>query len=74
VLTQTTRNQAAALGLKAPTEIQAQVIPEIIKGGHVVMASHTGSGKTLAYLLPVVRRARRTPRQAPPAAAWARVR
>jgi hypothetical protein len=68
------RAQAAALGLKAPTEIQAQVIPEIIKGGHVVMASHTGSGKTLAYLLPVVRRARRHARKAPPAAAWARVR
>jgi len=50
--------QVEALNLKAPTEIQAQVIPEILKGGHVVMASHTGSGKTLAYLLPVVQHLR----------------
>ncbi len=47
--------QAEALGLKAPTEIQSAVIPAILEGGHVVMASHTGSGKTLAFLLPLVR-------------------
>ena len=51
--------QAEALGLKTATEIQVQAIPEIVKGGHVVMASHTGSGKTLAFLLPVVRASRR---------------
>ena len=45
-----------ALGLKVPTEIQAQVIPEVLGGtDHLVLASHTGSGKTLAFLLPLVR-------------------
>jgi superfamily II DNA/RNA helicase len=48
--------QVDALGLLSPTEVQAQVIPEVLKGSsHLVMASHTGSGKTLAFLLPVAR-------------------
>lgn len=47
--------QVIALGLASPTEIQKAVIPEIIAGKNLVMASHTGSGKTLAFLLPLVR-------------------
>lgn len=46
--------QVASLGLKSPTEIQKAVIPEIMAGRNLVMASHTGSGKTLAFLLPLV--------------------
>ena len=33
---------------------QTAAIPEILRGGDVLLASHTGSGKTLAYLLPLV--------------------
>ncbi|MFI3225819.1 MAG: DEAD/DEAH box helicase [Clostridia bacterium] len=36
-----------------PTDVQAQSIPEILKGENVIMKSQTGSGKTLAYLLPI---------------------
>jgi len=35
--------------------LQSAAIPEILKGGDLLLASHTGSGKTLAYLLPLVR-------------------
>ena len=47
--------QATSLGLCKPTEIQRTVIPEILAGRSVVMASHTGSGKTLGFLLPMAR-------------------
>jgi superfamily II DNA/RNA helicase len=37
-----------------PTEIQTEVIPQMLQGENVMCVSHTGSGKTLAYLLPAV--------------------
>ena len=55
-LTLACARQVESLGLKAPTEIQSQVIPEVLGGSsHLVLASHTGSGKTLAFLLPLAR-------------------
>ncbi|KAK9915806.1 hypothetical protein WJX75_004286 [Coccomyxa subellipsoidea] len=41
--------------LTTPTEIQAQAVSEVLRGGDVLLASHTGSGKTLAYLLPLIK-------------------
>ncbi|MCE0496043.1 DEAD/DEAH box helicase [Vibrio salinus] len=41
------------IGLKTPTDIQRQVIPEIIQKSDVIAGAQTGSGKTFAYLLPV---------------------
>lgn len=46
------------MGLREPTEIQSMSIPEVSRGGDVLLASHTGSGKTLAYLLPLVQKLR----------------
>lgn len=40
-------------GIEMPTEIQMNVIPEIMRGADVIAKSETGSGKTLAYLLPI---------------------
>eukprot|EP00239_Pterosperma_sp_CCMP1384_P003682 CAMPEP_0197861760 /NCGR_PEP_ID=MMETSP1438-20131217/38018_1 /TAXON_ID=1461541 /ORGANISM="Pterosperma sp., Strain CCMP1384" /LENGTH=604 /DNA_ID=CAMNT_0043479047 /DNA_START=361 /DNA_END=2175 /DNA_ORIENTATION=+ len=40
--------------IRKPTEIQAVGIPEVMKGGNVLLASQTGSGKTLSYLLPMI--------------------
>ncbi|MEC0237663.1 DEAD/DEAH box helicase [Paenibacillus kribbensis] len=37
-----------------PSPVQAQAIPEIMKGKHVLARSQTGTGKTLAYLLPLL--------------------
>src|SRR5699024_8975792 len=37
-----------------PTDIQKQVIPEVLAGKSVIGQSHTGSGKTHAFLLPLL--------------------
>jgi len=36
-----------------PTPIQAQAIPEILKGSDVLAAAQTGTGKTGAFTLPL---------------------
>ncbi len=43
----------AKQGIEVPTEIQRNIIPEILSGKDVIGRSETGSGKTLAYLLPI---------------------
>lgn len=42
------------LGFKGPTLVQAQAIPVILSGRHVLVNAATGTGKTVAYLAPVV--------------------
>ncbi|KAK6233423.1 hypothetical protein QUC31_005829 [Theobroma cacao] len=42
------------LGFEAPTLVQAQSIPVILSGRHVLVNAETGSGKTIAYLAPIV--------------------
>ena len=40
-------------GIRVPTKVQAEVIPEALAGRDVVGQSATGTGKTLAFLLPM---------------------
>lgn len=40
-------------GYKAPTEIQAQAIPEVLNGRDVIALAKTGSGKTAACAIPL---------------------
>ncbi|XP_068307858.1 DEAD-box ATP-dependent RNA helicase 17-like [Pyrus communis] len=42
------------LGFKAPTLVQAQAIPVVLSGSHVLVNAATGTGKTVAYLAPVI--------------------
>lgn len=42
------------LGIREPTTIQAEVIPEVMQGGNVLALAQTGSGKTLAYGAPIL--------------------
>ncbi|KAJ7979208.1 RNA helicase [Quillaja saponaria] len=42
------------MGFEAPTLIQAQAIPVIIAGHHVLVNAATGTGKTVAYLAPII--------------------
>lgn len=45
------------LEMKAPTSIQENTIPALVKGDDdAFLQAQTGSGKTLAYLLPIVQR------------------
>lgn len=37
-----------------PTPVQAQAIPQILKGNDVVAQAQTGTGKTFAFLLPIM--------------------
>lgn len=43
-----------ASGYTEPTEIQAQIIPEMLAGRDVLAQSQTGSGKTAAFALPIL--------------------
>ncbi|AGT09214.1 ATP-dependent RNA helicase RhlE [Paracoccus aminophilus JCM 7686] len=45
-----------AMGLTQPTPIQAQAIPEIIKGRDLLGLAQTGTGKTAAFGLPMLTR------------------
>jgi ATP-dependent RNA helicase DeaD len=44
------------LGFTAPTNIQAQAIPQLLSGRDVVGQSQTGTGKTAAFSLPMLER------------------
>lgn len=43
-------------GIKFPTPIQANCIPEILNGKDCVGAAKTGSGKTFAFALPIIQK------------------
>lgn len=42
------------LGMKIPSPIQDQIIPEILNGNDVIGLAETGTGKTAAFLLPLI--------------------
>ena len=43
-----------ALGFTAPTPVQAQAIPVVLKGRDIVASAQTGTGKTAAFALPTL--------------------
>ena len=53
--------QCRALGMRAPTEVQASCLPPALKGGDVIGCAPTGSGKTAAFALPVLSELSRDP-------------
>lgn len=44
------------LRYESPTEVQARVIPEVLKNKDVIVKSQTGSGKTAAFAIPICER------------------
>ncbi len=51
------------MGLYAPTPIQAEAIPAVLKSADVWATAPTGSGKTLAFALPLLQQHLLRPRQ-----------
>ena len=44
----------ADVGYETPSQIQAQTIPPLLEGRHVVGLAQTGTGKTAAFALPIL--------------------
>ncbi len=59
-------NTLEKLGFTAPTPIQAQAIPEILKGADLRASAQTGTGKTAAFLLPALIRLSQSKRRSGP--------
>jgi ATP-dependent RNA helicase RhlE len=51
-------------GYTTPTPIQAQAIPQVLKGGDLLAAAQTGTGKTAGFALPILHRLLTNPAQA----------
>ncbi|MDE2503141.1 MAG: DEAD/DEAH box helicase, partial [Burkholderiales bacterium] len=43
-------------GYEIPTPIQAQAIPQVLKGGDLLAGAQTGTGKTAGFVLPMLQR------------------
>jgi len=50
-------------GYKIPTPIQDKAIPHILKGADIVGIANTGTGKTAAFLLPLIDKVLRNPKE-----------
>ncbi len=50
-------------GYTSPTPIQDRAIPHILKGQDIVGVANTGTGKTAAFLIPLIDKVRRSPKE-----------
>jgi len=50
-------------GYRSPTPIQDRAIPHILQGKDVVGIANTGTGKTAAFLIPIINKVIKTPRE-----------
>ena len=59
---------ARAGRLRAPTPVQAGLIPRALAGVDVMGQARTGTGKTAAFVIPILERLERSKKGAPPQA------
>ncbi len=52
----------ASEGYSTPTPVQARAIPHVLEGRDVLGCAQTGTGKTAAFVLPILQRLARAPR------------
>ncbi len=52
-------------GYTTPTPVQAQAIPQILRGGDVLAGAQTGTGKTAGFTLPLLQRLLDSPPRSP---------
>ncbi len=57
------KKNIAAKGYVTPTPIQDRAIPHILRGEDIVGIANTGTGKTAAFLIPLINKALKDPRQ-----------
>jgi ATP-dependent RNA helicase RhlE len=50
-------------GYDTPTPIQAQAIPQVLKGGDLLAGAQTGTGKTAGFVLPMLQRLMAAPQK-----------
>jgi ATP-dependent RNA helicase RhlE len=55
-LSPTILSAVAKEGYTTPTPIQAEAIPQVLKGHDIMAAAQTGTGKTAAFVLPMLER------------------
>lgn len=55
-LNQWLADQCKTIGVKKPTPIQENCIPQILAGKDCIGCAKTGSGKTLAFALPILQK------------------
>jgi len=62
-LDQRIKQNVVSKGYEQPTPIQDQIIPEILSGRDVIGLANTGTGKTAAFLLPLINKVAKNPRE-----------
>ncbi len=62
----------ADVGYESPSQIQAQTIPPLLEGRHVVGLAQTGTGKTAAFALPILSQLDMSPEDARRRSSWPR--
>lgn len=60
----TLKQNIVSKGYVAPTPIQDKVIPHVLAGQDVVGIANTGTGKTAAFLIPLIHKVTRFPKEA----------
>src|SRR5215471_1752691 len=57
------QGRLAAAQFSTPTEVQAAAIPHAVLGKDILATAQTGTGKTLAFLVPIMEKLLKKPRQ-----------
>lgn len=57
------KRNVVAKGYTAPTPIQDRTIPQVLKGQDVVGIANTGTGKTAAFLIPLIDKVVKNPKE-----------